>query len=187
LKTRNAGLLLVALGWWTQALAESGAGTVFIDSRLLAAPAFNAGVVARVPADTRVVVGEGQGLWLRVRLAESGEEGWIRRFDVRTGGGDGQKAAKQESGVGGLLGLFSRGGNQGGRVTNTIGIRGLDAVDIGNARSDMAQIHRLDGFRADMVEAASLASDGGLTSRDVDYVEVAGRKEAGPGGLNLGF
>lgn len=170
-----------------EALGESTTGTVFIDSRLLAAPAFNAEVVARVAADTPVAVGEGQGLWLRVRIEESGEEGWIRRFDVRTGKGD--KVAKKESGVGGLLGLFSRGGNQGGRVTNTIGIRGLDAVDINNARSDMAQIQYLDGFRADMAEAASLASDGGLSSRDVGYVEVAADKQDsdGGGGLNFGF
>ncbi len=186
MKTRNAWLLLACLGVGMEALARSGAGTVFIDSRLLAGPAFNAGVVARVPADTRVAVGEGQGLWLRVRVEETGQEGWIRRFDVRTE--ERQKAAKQQSGVGGLLGMFSRSGNQGGRVTNTIGIRGLDAVDIGNARSDMAQLRRLEGFRADMVEAASLASDGGLTSRDVDYVEVVAEdRDRGPGGLNFGF
>ncbi|MDZ7751092.1 MAG: SH3 domain-containing protein [Gammaproteobacteria bacterium] len=180
-------MLLAAFGWCLEALAQSGVGTVFIDSRLLAGPAFNAEVVARVPADTRVAIGEGQGLWLRVRVEDSGQEGWIRRFDVRAG--EGEKAAKKESGIGGLLGLFSRGGNQGGRVTNTIGIRGLDAVDINNARSDMAQIRRLDGFRADRVEAASLASDGGLSSRDVGYVEVAAdeRDSDGGGGLNFGF
>ena len=159
-----AGLICAA------AVAAAGAtGTVFIDSRLLAQPLFGAREVAKVPADTRVTVLDGRGMWLRVSAPGAGE-GWIRRFDVRTG--EPGRQAGRDSGSW-LSRLFSGGDDGGGRVTNTIGIRGLDAVDIDKARSDPRQVAQLDRYRADAAAAARLASDAGLRSRDVAYVTGA--------------
>lgn len=178
--------LLAAVLWWP-APAAASAGTVFIDSRLVAWPAFNARVVAEVPADTRVTIEEEQGLWLRVAV-QGGPSGWIRRFDVRTA--DQARAAEKSSG-GGLFGLFSGSSRRPDRVTNTIGIRGLDAVDINNARSDHREVARLDDYRAGPPAAERLAEEGGLESRDVAYVagESGGREERGSdsGGFNLNF
>jgi hypothetical protein len=57
------------------------------------------------------------------------------------------------------------------RVTATIGIRGLDAVDLKSARYNEAQMTLLDSYAASKGDAESAAQSTGLTPARVEYLK----------------
>jgi len=170
-------LMVLYVCWLPAAAAEQGMneqGTVFVDSVLRSRPSFSGKTVIQVAPDTRVTVLEQMGIWFKVGLVDKPEtQGWLRRFDIRLD----SKAAKSSggSGLGNMLGGLFGGGKtyrkDPGGVTPTIGIRGLDAVDLQNARPNPAQLKMLDDFRSSPGRADKVASEAGLQARAVEFLK----------------
>lgn len=154
------------------ALAHSAdEGTVYVDTALRAKPSFRAPPVARVSANTRVVVAARRGIWLRVSVGgPQGRAGWLRRFDVRLASKS-SRYTKRRSSSGG--GLFGSGVKRGHSVTATIGVRGLDAADLEAAHPAPAELRRLDRLISRPAEAERLAREGGLQRHEVAYLGEA--------------
>jgi hypothetical protein len=177
--TWGAALLL------SPALAAAEPGTVFVETPLRAAPSITAETLGTLGPDTAVSVEESRGLWLRVSPAGGGDSrGWVRRFDVRTGAPEERESAA--GALGGLGRLFSGGGQQEEQVTATIGVRGLDAADLQGARPDPAALQVMERYRASADEAARLAREAGLASRQVAYPETPSAEAPADGGGDSG-
>jgi uncharacterized protein YgiM (DUF1202 family) len=131
-------------------------------------------VLMAVPAQTVLTrLGERQGPWVRVRMAD-GATGWLHMFDITTA----SSGASANSGTGALRSLssfFNKGSAQapGGNVaTSTVGIRGLGAEELNNATPNLAAVAQADAARLDAAQARQFAAMASLSSRPVEALPV---------------
>ncbi len=141
--------------------------TVERDSELRAEARLDAKVVATLKPGATGEVTAKNGAWLNIRTAEA--TGWLFSFNVRFA------SAQQASGSGagnaaGVGRLF--GPRQNINVTSTIGIRGLEADDLRQARFDAEQMRLLDQYSASRADAESRAQSSGLSAAQVDYLDA---------------
>ncbi len=166
--------LLILVGVTTAFAQSADEGVVYMKTALRPSPSMSARSSLMIEPETRVRVLAWRGLWLQVRLLPVGAQtGWVRRFDVRLDRKASQTTAREsESGFGRIMGgLF--GGQEGRKdppVTATIGVRGLDAVDLKNATPDPRRLRMLEGFQSEPGNAARSAKLAGLMARKVDYL-----------------
>ncbi len=165
---RNLWRLLAAA-----CLAAAVAGPAFAqpvtlerDAPLYAEARFESGVVATLKQGSAAEAVGKSGAWLNLKTPEG--TGWLLSFNVRyaTARTD-TSAAQSGAGVGRLFGPRQR-----VSVTSTIGIRGLDAEDLTQARFDGGQMSRLDEYAASRQDAEARAASAGLAVTRVDYLEA---------------
>ncbi len=164
-----AGLLLLVAG-----LAVAQEGRITTASALRQAPDPAAAVVAYLKAGQAVTITGRDGSWLQARtVGEPAQKGWIRMFDVRLTGNGG--AGRSAGTFSRLLDLFRGDEHKGapGRVTSTIGIRGLTAEELRTARADLRALRQMERFASDPRRALHFADEAQLRARRLGYLEPA--------------
>lgn len=146
-----AGLLA-----WGAAVAQPV--TIARDSSLHAEPQTGAAVVARLKqGESAEQIGR-QGAWVNVKSASG--TGWLFSFNVTYGPGAAPAAG------GGAAAMPER-----RAVTSTIGIRGLEAEDLRQARFDETQLNLLDKHAVSKQDAQAAAHGSGLSAVRVQYLD----------------
>lgn len=166
LKLRD--LALPACVWMAMiAPAVAQQVTVERDSELRAEPRLDAKVVATLKPGAAGEVTAKNGAWLNIRTAEA--TGWLFSFNVRFASAQ-QAAGSGAGNAAGVGRLF--GPRQNVNVTSTIGIRGLEADDLRQARFDAEQMRLLEQYSASRADAESRAQSSGLSAAQVDYFDA---------------
>lgn len=132
------------------------------DSALRAEPSPDAAVIATLKQGTTGQAAGKKGPWLNVKTSSG--SGWVLSFNVRFG--PAQSSAADSSALGRVVGPRQR-----LNVTSTIGVRGLDAEALRQARFDEQQAQLLEKNRATASQAKASAAASGLKAVHVDYVE----------------
>ncbi len=155
-------LLLGALLGSPPALAEPA--TLLKPGELRSLPQGSAAVLAPLAAKEMVDIQRRQGAWANVKTA-SGQTGWVRVLNLRTGSGQ-----RGDAGVGALASVFKTGSS--GNTVST-GVKGLSAEQLQNATPDPAEAERLNGFAVKTADARTFAKQGKLADKKVDYLPAA--------------
>lgn len=124
----------------------------------------NAAVLAPLAAKEMVDIQRRQGAWANVKTA-SGQTGWVRVLNLRTGSGQ-----RGDAGVGALASVFKTGSS--GNTVST-GVKGLSAEQLQNATPDPAEAERLNSFAVKTADARTFAKQGKLADKKVDYLPLA--------------
>ncbi len=179
---------LLAAGQWVYA----GSGILLREANLRAQPRYRAPTIQTVPADSQVDVGRRRGSWRWVTLIANGERGWVLDYKVRKSRprrvAAPATASQRKNSDGGFFsfkglsrgatGLFGfRQSQTANTGTSTIGVRGLSAVDLQNARPNPAQVSRLNRFTGSYSDVEFFARQGGLNARHIAYVDDFGIQE----------
>jgi hypothetical protein len=137
-------------------------------------PAEGAAAIATLPAQTALTrQPTRQGPWVQVKTA-TGASGWIHLFDVGNATEQGSVASAATGALRGLTNLFNRGSAPTLNTTSTatVGIRGLGAEDLANARPNMAELTQAEGMRQDAAQAKRFAVDANLRPQAVAPLPV---------------
>lgn len=155
-------LLLIVAGLLPALAAAAGDNAVVArDTDLREKPLNDAPVVAKLSAQSTVVVQARTGAWANV-VTHAGKQGFVRLLNLRTSSG-----AKGDSGVGALASVFKT-GSSGNSVAT--GVKGLSATDLTGAEPDPAQADKLATFKAADKDARDGARLAGLKPQPVDYL-----------------
>lgn len=178
--------LLVACA--TPALAQEEAAVVRRASELRESANASSRSLAALPAQSQVVrVGERQGPWVQVRAAGN-QTGWVHMFDLAAPGTTAAPSGTAATGT--LRGvtnfLRGSGGTNPTVPTSTIGIRGLDAEDLANARPDMDAVARLEAMRLSEAQARDFASHAPLIAVSVPALPAPAVRTSGSPGSTSG-
>jgi len=142
------------------------------DAPLRASPSPRARVVTEAVTGSRGTLVELSGRWSLLRLAD-GAEGWTPTRDLRIGEPSGESTGGGATGwfrsLTSLLAPRRPPPRASGAIT--VGIRGLQAQDIQNARPDPRAVDALALFRASDEEARDHARRRRLTARRIGYLE----------------
>ena len=128
------------------------------DAALLAEPRNGAAVVTRLKQGASGEVIARKGAWVNLRTPSG--TGWLFSFNVRF----------QAAGAAATPSVTAAPARR-APITPTIGIRGLEAEDLKQARYNDAQMRLLDSFAASRHDAESAAQANGLTPMRVDYLK----------------
>lgn len=130
-------------------------------------PFIDAAKVDKLAANAPVTIAARQGGWVQVDA--SGKSGWVRMLNVRLAGGG-------SGGGSGLLAASSvyRTGSSGTQVTT--GVKGLGESDISAASPNAGQLAMLNAQRVQPAAASEQASQNGLKTNQVEYLQ-AGKKK----------
>lgn len=113
-----------------------------------------------------------KGGWYNVRLTD-GSTGWVRLSRVKRSSSSvaaNRKAAS--SNIDQLMDDALLSGRLGSNeVTPATGIRGLDKENIENAAPDAGAVDQLDAQAVDDADAMNFAEQGGLRSRNIEYLD----------------
>jgi hypothetical protein len=129
------------------ACSPGWAQTFTADTPVLAAPEVAAKVVGDAKGGTAVKVVRRQGFWLEVEAGSI--KGWVKISAVKLATPTGPTSIDT-----GRLG--------GGNIVASSAARGLSAEDLINGRSDDTAVDRLGAVRADALQIAQFAKEGGL-------------------------
>lgn len=152
------GLVLAGLA----SLAGAESGTVLKPTELRAEPQASADVLAKLAAKESVEITARQGAWAGVTTG-SGQSGWVRILNLRTGSGEASQGGGQA-----LASVFRTGSTSADAST---GVKGLGAEDLRRAYPNTSEAARLTEFAARPDDARSFASQMGLQARQVSYLE----------------
>lgn len=143
--------------------AAGEAGHAVRDLDALAEPRHDAKVVWKLPKDATFELIQRQNAWAEISL--SGQQGWVLFFFLRPG-----EAAKQNIGkeLGGVLGLAAR--RQSGQVTAVLGVRGITEEQLKGAKFNSEELRKLESLSVPAPTANTFAEEGGLASREVNYL-----------------
>ena len=159
------------------AAAAAGAdesGTVIRASALQKTASADSDVLAQIPEQTTVMVGQRQGAWLQIKWTQPGESkptvGWVRLLSVRTAPGAGQ-------GDSGLTQAFNiaRGSSSGSAVAT--GVRGLSKGQVEAAQPNFAEAAKLNAWTVSAADALAFAQTPPpplLQAKVVPYVDENG-------------
>lgn len=143
--------------------------TVERESKIHAEPRHDAPQVAMAKAGTIAEVLGKSGVWLNIKAPDAA--GWVFSFNVRFTSKPSPTAEQPATGGGSALGrLFSP--RRSVSVTSTIGIRGLEAEDLKQARFDGEQMKQLGQYVASKEAAEERARASGLVPVKVDYLDA---------------
>lgn len=150
--------LLTALPLTILAGDQPGNAITIVATELRKDPAAQATVLANLPAQTTVVVGDRQGGWYKTEV--NGKSGWIRLLSVR------MNSSNKVAGSSGLAAL----GQASGRSSSTLttGIRGLTAENIKNAKENPAEVAKMERYAVSVTEAQKYARDGGVIANEAN-------------------
>ncbi len=128
-----------------------------------------------LPVQTPVTrLAERQGAWVAVRTAQ-GVNGWLHMFDIGAQGGAQSGGNATTGALRGITSFFTKGSAQpigNSTATATIGIRGLGAEDIANARPNLLAVQLVEGMRQDAGQAQRFASTAALMPQVVPALPV---------------
>jgi hypothetical protein len=153
----------------TSALAQEAAFTNRA-TELKDKAAFEAVVLAPLPADTPVKVLARSSGWTKVEV--NGKTGWVRVFHLRFPATVEAGSSSSSGGfLGGLTSSMGFGGRpkQDGTKLATVGIRGLSEEDMKNASPNPEALRKMQSYRVDKASAERFAKDGKLVTASVDY------------------
>ncbi|HSV46708.1 MAG TPA: SH3 domain-containing protein [Ramlibacter sp.] len=167
--------MLLSLGaGLAQAQAQAESAMLKRNAELREVPGDASPSLGALPAASLVSrLGERQGPWVQVRSG-AGTIGWVHMFDLGPASGAGvapaAPAAQASSNAAtgalrGLTGLFNKGGTQRPvtSATSTIGIRGLGAEDLAQARPNPGAVAQMETLRQSEGQARQFASEAALT------------------------
>jgi hypothetical protein len=153
-----------------------------------AEPKFEAARIDTLKEGAAVIISAQSGLWYQLKLAD-GRQGFIRVNDARV------EYAGTET-VGADVRALTTGQAGKGKVTETAGVRGIDASDLQSASFNQEQLDRMVGQRAGAPAAAAYAGAHGWPATPVpfkaefrpgdDAAASAGKAAAGAGNLVQG-
>jgi hypothetical protein len=159
LTTVSSCLLVSALLGSPLALAEPA--TLLKPTELRSQPQSAATVVTQLQTRDNVDITTRQGAWANVKTA-SGQTGWVRILNLRTGSGQ-----RGDAGIGAIASVFKTGSS--GNTVST-GVKGLSAEQLQNATPNPAEVARLASLAANPADARSFAKQGKLARQHVDYL-----------------
>jgi hypothetical protein len=157
-------LLTGMLGLSTLVLA-SDPGITTRDAELYAKPSYQAEQIRTLERNTKLSVLERKGGWYLIETDNDTQQGWIRMLSIRLGTGTKKKG---DSGIS-ALSQFARTG-QSGQVVAT-GVRGLSEENIREAKPDITELKKMQGFQTTPNKARTFASQSDLKSRDIAFLE----------------
>ncbi len=136
--------------------------TVLRDTELKDKPFLDAKTLRRLPAQTRVIIVDRSGGWLRV--TRDGETGWVRLLHVSSQpvGARGSTAQELEA-----VAKMATGRAGSGNIVATTGIRGLSEEQLRQAQPNPAELQRLESYGVDEEQAAAYARRHRLARREV--------------------
>jgi beta-barrel assembly-enhancing protease len=159
-------------------LVASGAGAAEVPATVqrptaavYAAPSFDAQKLATLKQSTVVSVSAQQGLWYQLTMP-AGAPGFVRVNDVRLAYANAADGAAN-------LRVLMEGKAGKGRVTETVGVRGIDESDLKSAAFNQAQLDAMIGYRVDPTAAAAYAREQGWQATSVAYAGEARTAERG--------
>lgn len=126
----------------------------------------------RVPQGTKIELIKEDGAWRQVST-QAGQQGWLRRYEMRRASGAAVTRRQESSAIGSLIRSTSRlfGGSASEDVESgvvaTIGVRGLSEEELKRAQPDYASVDKIDQWVANTASAKKLAANGGLEARRV--------------------
>lgn len=157
--------LLLASG---AALAQSGEAYVVKRNTDMRQNVADDKTITPLSANTELTrLAERQGAWVKVKL-QDGKTGWVHMFALQRAGAAASTASGGSTGLLRMLGQsLSAGGTPTTTRTATVGVRGLDAGDLGQSGPNVAAVTEAEKLRVDEALARQFAKQVKLTSRDV--------------------
>lgn len=140
-------------------------GTTVRNSDLFSEPSYQAEKISILEKGSPLTVLKRQGGWYHVKANKSEQQGWVRMLSIRLGTADRKKG---DSGIT-ALSQFARTG-QSGQVVAT-GVRGLSEEDIREARPDLQELEKMQGYQTSPARARTFARQNDLQAREVSYLE----------------
>ena len=145
-------------------LAWAQAGYTIREVEMKREPFDDAATVAKLAEKTPIEITRRQGAWMEVKSGQAA--GWIRMLSVRMGA-----AGEARSGSSGLGALFNIGRTGSSGATVTTGVRGLDKEEIRNAKPNLAELQKMQGYAASRQDAERFAAgEPRLASQRVEYL-----------------
>lgn len=139
--------------------------------------------VGQISAGIMVSVFSRKGGWKEIFSEKQSIIGWVRSYKVREGLSKPEIKQEAESDSRGFLaglasfsrkasGFFGGGGSSGGSSrTATIGVRGLSETEIKNAKPDLAELEKLQGFGSSKSRMKSFVGAGDLSALKVNHLK----------------
>ena len=178
---KNVLVLTLALliNWTASALAEDG--LMVRTSTVYAKASGVSDQVGSIEAGSKVSIFERQGGWKLIFSDQRSLTGWVRSYQVRTGGYATNPKVSTETDSRGFLGglasfsrmassFFSSSGSDANNRTATIGVRGLSEEEIKAAVPDFDELEKMHQFASNLDRLSSFSDDGQLTPRQVTYL-----------------
>lgn len=169
--------LIWLLGTWFLAtpltgFGEAGSARLKVDIR--EQPSIDSKVVINIRKKQKLEIVNRLGSWVQVKT-EDNNTGWLRLHQVRIGDGR-RKNNSGYFGLGRLFGSFS--GKQANKgITAATGIRGLEAAQIRDAKTDHAAVDSMDEFMAIAADAPNFAKKNQLIAAKVPYLKKDRRRK----------
>lgn len=136
------------------ASTDSQQGITVIATELRAAPAPTASVSQKLPAQTKVTLGERKGAWYRADAL--GKNGWLRLLSVRL---QNTALASGSSGLGALANA-----TRNTQSTTGTGIRGLTEEQLQKAQENLPALAAMEKLSVSEAEARDYASKGSISA-----------------------
>lgn len=137
-------------------------GTLIRAADLKAKPQIDAPTVKALEENTPIKVLGNDGGWSQVSTGD-GKKGWVRLLNVRlaTSGEGGSNLSKDFAALGNVVRTGSTG------ASATTAAKGLDKEDLVNATPNLADLKKLDEYKATISTATAYAKSEKLIARDV--------------------
>lgn len=139
--------------------------------------------ITQITAGSLVKVFSRKGGWKEIFSDQQNLTGWVRSYQVREGLAKPEIKQEAESDSRGFLaglasfsrkasGFFSGSNSStGSSRTATIGVRGLSETEIENAKPDLAELKRMQGFGSSKSRMNTFTSAGSLTALKVKHLK----------------
>lgn len=142
----------------------------------------DAATLTSLPENAKVDVLRRVGAWDEVKTT-AGQTGWVRMLNLRFDANSSSKGNNAAGTVNALSGLLST-GRTSNTATVTTGVRGLTEEDLKNAKSNPAELEKMQRFAADKATAERFAQHTKLAVNKVEYLQESSAATASTPAVN---
>jgi hypothetical protein len=160
-------LAILLFGLLCQAALAGETGYAAREVEVRAEPRNDALLIGKLAKGARFELLERKLSW--ARISADGRQGWTLFFFLMSG--DPPSPQSPGLAVSELWTLGTDRQSSGGRVTATIGTRGLDDAQLASARFDAKELAALEALSQPPQAAAAFAADAGLAKQSVDPLQ----------------
>ena len=172
----------------TSPLLANQQGIIVREARVYAEARSGAHQVGVIEAGKQVAIFSRKGGWKEIFSEQLELDGWVRSYQVREGEYAPQVDTDAEPDSRGFLSglaafsrkasrFFGGGGSATSSGTATIGVRGLSEEELKEAKPDLAEFARMQGFASDAARLATFRQEGRLSANEVEHIEAAQKKK----------
>lgn len=173
--------LIIALSFLPVHAAEEG--VIVRQAKVYPKASSSGKSIGQIAAGSTVNVFSRQGGWKEIFSEKQNIVGWVRSYQVREGLVKSETQQDADSDSRGFLaglasfsrratGFFGGGNGAGGSSrTATIGVRGLSESEIKNAKPDLVELKKMQGFSSNKARMNAFSSAGNLSALKVKHLK----------------